>query len=285
MRIYLDKSAKYGPFVHVCIIGLILITVTSIACYFKIDDALDLMWLFVPAMVMCGIVFGGIVFVRRLYAYVIANESMFCGYSFYHKKKCTVYRGKPVYYAVFETTLGGTSRKLVALSNEPFEYRVASKHGVKFVQSYDIKKIVVLPYNESTKPLLNLEQWNNVNHVVTSPFEMDVWPYLMIGIPSVGGFAVLNFGEIFFVVLFVLSAIFLWKNESKKFAQYYKSKYPMEYLRMCEQKCYKAQLEFKPTAQDEILERNQKQFKTMLRYEILAPICFVICIIAKLFAL
>lgn len=85
-------------------------------------------------------------------------------YSLTNKLLCTVKLDEPVWYALLDEPEGRRERQYIAVSNE--EFKVKASYGMTklhFIQSYDTAKRIVLPYDESTKPLLDTADWTKVN--------------------------------------------------------------------------------------------------------------------------
>lgn len=103
---------------------------------------------------------------RRLLTYVIAEPNVFSAYSHGHRKLCSIDRRKSIYYACFSTPASGCGPiPLIALSNNLFvysDYLGSITARKRFIQGYDWKKIVLMPYNEQTMPLLSLDKWQCV---------------------------------------------------------------------------------------------------------------------------
>ncbi len=54
---------------------------------------------------------------------------------------------------------------MIAISNEPFVYADYLGNIItrrRFIQGYDWKKVIIMPYDERTKPLLDLDAWRCV---------------------------------------------------------------------------------------------------------------------------
>ena len=54
--------------------------------------------------------------------------------------------------------------EFIAISNSPFEYQ--ETYGiakVRFLQHYDMAKQIVLPYDNQTIKLLDIQKWHKVN--------------------------------------------------------------------------------------------------------------------------
>lgn len=84
---------------------------------------------------------------------------------YFQKKLCTITTTNPTYYAVFTSPQGMLSTdRFIVLSNEPFEYQTTyGVAKVRFIQHYNMAKQIVIPYNEQTIPILNLDAWHKIN--------------------------------------------------------------------------------------------------------------------------
>ena len=114
-------------------------------------------WVFILACILvCS---------KRFLTYVIVEKDEIHSYSFFSRELCTVTTANPTYYAVFTTPQGMLStKKFVALSNEPFEYQVTyGVAKVRFIQHYNMKKQIVLPYDDEVISLLNFDDFHKIN--------------------------------------------------------------------------------------------------------------------------
>lgn len=126
-------------------------------------------WAFLPcAMFGVGLMFFPAISAPRLYMRVFISERDITSYSFFKRQCCRVELDKPVYYAKYYLRMvRGAEHLMLAVSNEPFVCSpLEAKPGMNpydkrlvFQGHYDRSKIVVLPYDEETKPWLPLEQW------------------------------------------------------------------------------------------------------------------------------
>lgn len=70
-----------------------------------------------------------------------------------------------VYYTIFVSPGGAACcEEFIAISNSPFEYQ--KTYGiakVRFLQHYDMAKQIVLPYDNQTIKLLDIQKWHKVN--------------------------------------------------------------------------------------------------------------------------
>ena len=103
---------------------------------------------------------------RRLLTYVVTEPSAFCAYSLTRRELCRIDLRQTVYYARFTTLASGCGKiPLIAISNEPFVYADYLGNIItrrRFIQGYDWKKVILMPYDERTKPLLDLDAWRCV---------------------------------------------------------------------------------------------------------------------------
>lgn len=108
------------------------------------------------AMLLCS---------RRFLTYVIVEAHQTQAYSFFNKELCSINFDTQVYYSIFKSTEGGIyTKQFIAVSNVPFKYQpVYGASKIKFIQHYDLKKQIVMPYNEKIIPFLKLDDWIKVN--------------------------------------------------------------------------------------------------------------------------
>ena len=103
---------------------------------------------------------------RRSTSYTKITESTVDAYSMFGRKYCSVSLNQIVYFISFEayrarTKYKGKYKPFIALSNHPFTYYDPTK-VVNFIVRYDLHTIVVLPYDDRTKPLLPVDKWIQV---------------------------------------------------------------------------------------------------------------------------
>ena len=86
------------------------------------------------------------------------------------KRLCKVDWDKSIYYVIFEAAESKYNRKrYIAISNTLFEYhdapplRVFPWQKKNFLASYDIKNQIVIPYDEKTISLLQVNEWHVIN--------------------------------------------------------------------------------------------------------------------------
>ena len=128
-------------------------------------------WLFPPCAVLGVIlIFFMVIIDPYMYMRVLVSERDITSYSFFKRQFCRVELDKPVYYAKCYLRSGrGWERLMLAVSNSPFECSLLEAKPfmnpydkrLTFQRRYDRRKIVVLPYDEETKPWLPLERWTS----------------------------------------------------------------------------------------------------------------------------
>lgn len=103
---------------------------------------------------------------RRSTSYAKITTSTVDAYSMFGRKYCSIALDEMVYFIPFKAYLPksrfkGEYKPFIALSNQPFTYHNPNK-VVNFIVRYDLHTIVVLPYDDRTKPLLPVEKWIQV---------------------------------------------------------------------------------------------------------------------------
>ncbi len=99
--------------------------------------------------------------IRRL-THVIPEEHQFTAYSVFNKKLYTLDLTRPVYYGIFNARQDlFYFNDFIALSNEPFKFE-EDKDWRYFIVRYDLNTLLVMPYNDKTKPLMQLEKWERI---------------------------------------------------------------------------------------------------------------------------
>lgn len=101
----------------------------------------------------------------RFMTYVKIHENEIESYIF-NKRLCKVCYDKVVYYVIFDARESSISRKkYIAVSNKRFEYqetsgiRLLPSDNKPFLGSYDVKKQIVIPYDEKIISILPIEKW------------------------------------------------------------------------------------------------------------------------------
>ncbi|MBQ7295883.1 MAG: hypothetical protein IJW86_06785 [Clostridia bacterium] len=97
---------------------------------------------------------------RRLLTSVMVTELNFQS-ALFGNKQCCVDRKNKIYYMILECTEAVYSKqKFILLSNEPFSIRSKrSMFSRNVIQSYDIKKQILMPYNSDTSDFFKLSDW------------------------------------------------------------------------------------------------------------------------------
>ena len=68
-----------------------------------------------------------------------------------------------VYYVVFTANEGKyQKRDYIMISNSPFVYPPKTKIQKSVISSYNMKAQIVLPFEETTKTLMNVEKWQSI---------------------------------------------------------------------------------------------------------------------------
>lgn len=161
MKIYLSKYWRQNSLFILCL--MILLIVALVFFCFWSNDREDYI------MVLCTswfvLILGCILICsQKFLTYAIVEKHEIHSYSLFSKKLCTITTTSPIYYAVFSSPQGMLStNRFIVLSNEPFEYQATyGVAKVRFIQHYNMAKQIVLPYNEQTIPILNLDAWYKI---------------------------------------------------------------------------------------------------------------------------
>ena len=105
-----------------------------------------------------------VIFSRRLCTYAVIEESHIQSFLPTSQILCTISTTDAVYYAIFTSPEGSAhGKEFIAISNSPFEYQ--ETYGiakVRFLQHYDMAKQIVLPFDDQTFKLLDIQKWHNV---------------------------------------------------------------------------------------------------------------------------
>ncbi len=124
-------------------------------------------WFFMP---IAGLLFALVAFylllidLRRL-THVITEEHQFTAYSVFNKKLYTLDLTRPVYFGIFNARQDlFYFNDFIALSNERFKFE-DDKDWRYFIVRYDLNALLVLPYNDKTKPLMELAKWERIYEI------------------------------------------------------------------------------------------------------------------------
>ena len=92
------------------------------------------------------------------------------GYQSYRfrKKHCYVDKHEEIYYSIFDFPY--YKEYYIAFSNEPFKmfwmtYMLKNGLVLNYVQTYDYRKVIVLPYNQKTMLEFDIENWKEAEYV------------------------------------------------------------------------------------------------------------------------
>ncbi len=100
---------------------------------------------------------------RRLLTKVVATDLFFQSFLL-GKRQCSVDRNEKIYYIVFKAPEGVYSRQeFILISNHYFKCKFETKwYSKRILSSYDMKKQILIPYNNQTSMLFGLNDWENV---------------------------------------------------------------------------------------------------------------------------
>ena len=165
MKILLSKKWRYELITIICIHVLcIIIGVLSFLRCLVVMLLLSIyglvMMTVVEIIILCSC--------HRLLTYVSVENGFYKSYLF-KKCLCVIDRSKPIYYVIFSAQEGMFSkREFIVISNEPFTYeekrslRIFPWEQKPLIVSYDTQKQLALPYNQETRPILEINKWKSV---------------------------------------------------------------------------------------------------------------------------
>lgn len=165
MKILLSRKWHYEMKV-LFLFGILCI----ILCIFSFKDnvALALFLSSIIFFLMTTIEIIGFCSSYRFLTYTIDKNDFYESYLF-RKRLCTIDKTKPIYYVIFWADEGMFSRKeYIVLSNEPFEYQ--RRHSIRIfpwdkkplLVSYNVRKQIAMPYDNTTKSILETDKWYSV---------------------------------------------------------------------------------------------------------------------------
>lgn len=162
MKYYINKDANRTQW-YCILLGLLLPLGTVLSLLWT--NRMDLRFLYCFIAVYPPVLILNY-FSRHLISYAKLSTLTADSYSMFGRKYCSVSLDQTVYFIPFEayiskTQYKGENRPFIALSNHPFTYYDPTK-VVNFIVRYDLHTIVVLPYDDRTKPLLPVEKWIQV---------------------------------------------------------------------------------------------------------------------------
>lgn len=158
MRVYLDKGDLFTNLG--VLIALVLLPI--LAC---VADAGSVMrTVCINAEIACVLYLPlFMIFSYRRCSYAVIEPAVIHSHSMFGRAKCRVDLNETVYYVQFEAkSLFKDDEKYIAISNQVFRYQPYGAHNLTFLQTYDQKSIIAMPYNDKTKELLDTEHWANV---------------------------------------------------------------------------------------------------------------------------
>ena len=165
MKIYLSSYWRKSN-LFVCVM-IIFITIMSI--YLLITgNSDDYKWIALFTGFYIGFFLFFLLKSYRFITYVKIFENGIESYLF-NKKLGKVDYDKAIYYVIFQAKENTTTtKKYIAISNGIFEYfnvsvRLFPWDKKPFLGSYNVKKQIVMPYDEKTIPLLPIEEWHLIN--------------------------------------------------------------------------------------------------------------------------
>lgn len=153
-----------ASYAFILFIDFLMIIGTLVFCLWNRSEEDIILVMCVCGMVACSLVVMSLS--RRFLVSIIVTDGEFVSYLL-GRKQCTINRAEVIYYVIFrEMECRFTSRKYIAISNQPFECRQTKDIGIfswnpkPFVGSYDMKKQIVMPYDdETTVSILEIDKW------------------------------------------------------------------------------------------------------------------------------
>lgn len=143
-----------------CFIGILILLFAIFE--WNPDDKKGSLILLISALVYSLFCFLMPLFVSRFLTCAICENSTITSYLL-GRKLCVINTNKTVYYVVFTANEGKyQKRDYIILSNTPFIYPPKTKVQRAVIFSYNMKSQIVLPYEDKTKALINLNQWHTL---------------------------------------------------------------------------------------------------------------------------
>lgn len=162
MRIDLSKKWQQSRLFLLCLIAVISVG-TAVFCIWSNSKEDYIMCLCAAWFILAAACL--LFFSRRLCTYAVIEEDHIQSFSAASQKLCTISTADAVYYTIFTSPEGSAhGKEFIAISNSPFEYQ--ETYGiakVRFLQHYDMAKQIVLPYDNQTIKLLDIQKWHKVN--------------------------------------------------------------------------------------------------------------------------
>ena len=161
MRIDLSKKWQQSRSLLLSLIAVISIG-TAVFCIWSSNKEDYIMCICAAWFVLVAACL--VIFSRRLCTYAVIEESHIQSFLPTSQILCTISTTDAVYYAIFTSPEGSAhGKEFIAISNSPFEYQ--ETYGiakVRFLQHYDMAKQIVLPFDDQTFKLLDIQKWHNV---------------------------------------------------------------------------------------------------------------------------
>lgn len=172
-KIVLSRRWRDGARLYLALMILAAFVLVGI-CVFARHRVLHLFILLavIYELMLCGLLFG----LKRRSTYAKLKGDKLTSYSLLGKSLCTLDLNRPIYFAIFEASSIGLDVYLVALSATLFTHRIDNGEGRNkkdFLQCYDMKSIILLPYDTETVSVLHMGKWYNVHSEGGN--QMPVW--------------------------------------------------------------------------------------------------------------
>ena len=150
--------------------GIVIAEILGVLFCFTVWHTEDYIFLAVMYSVLFVIVgtMGQILYLttqQRLFFHVMYENGKYTSF-FFRQKKCTIDEKSPIFYT---TTYGmlhpNRFENFIIISKEPFEYkdvpiiRWSKKDPKPLYNSYDVKKMIMLPYEENAPYLSKMHEW------------------------------------------------------------------------------------------------------------------------------
>lgn len=165
VKVLLSKKWRY-EFITLFCIQMLCITMGILSLWkgFGVMLLLSLCGLVIMTLaeivILCGC--------YRFFTYTVVEKDFYTSYIF-KKRLCVLDKKKTIYYVIFSAVEGRFSRKeYIVLSNEPFLYeekrslRIFPWENKPLIVSYNTHKQIALPYNQETRPFLEIDKWKLV---------------------------------------------------------------------------------------------------------------------------
>ena len=169
MKIYVSpyyRTAMWGSVVSAIMIDLIVLYYSFYSVESIIRNlTVDLGWFIFEITFFWVVILCLFTMIWRFLIHTKVEDYFYQSY-LGRRKQCYVDRTKDIYYTVF----GYPAKKVdsygkdsyIAFSNEPFVAKYYLTNWGSFINKYDTKKIILLPYYEEIVPYLNVENWHKI---------------------------------------------------------------------------------------------------------------------------